>query len=217
VQLQRSDKCRRTPGSHYWPATIIFSVLLHLGVAAWWLNRSAQPLQMTGVQAVTVDLIALAPTVPEPAPQVAQPQPLPSVPEPLRDDEMAEKRRVVKKKLDEVKRQTSPVPVQEQPTAPVSTAEPQPAPVAVARYDADYLNNPPPGYPQQSRRLGEEGQVLIRVQVSADGKVLSVELKQSSGFERLDQAALKAVAKYRFTAIGHVSSVVVPVKFKLKN
>ena len=68
----------------------------------------------------------------------------------------------------------------------------------------------------ESRRLGEEGQVMVRAQVSADGKVLSVGLKQSSGFERLDEATLKAVAKYRFTSIGRVSFVIVPIKFNLK-
>ena len=171
---------------------------------------------MSGVQEVTVNLISPEPPALEP---VAAPvQPAPPEPELLNDDEMAEKHKIIKKKPPEMKPQPRTVQEQSPTPAPVAESKPAsaPAPVMTARYDADYLNNPAPGYPQLSRRLGEEGQVMVRAQVSADGKVLSVELKQSSGFERLDEAALKAVAKYRFTSIGHISFVVVPIKFNLK-
>lgn len=215
-EQQKTGKYRRVSGSGYVLAAVMVSGVLHAAAAAWWLYRPPQILEMSGVQEVTVSLISLEPPAPEPVAET--PPPPPPEPELLRDDEMAEKRKIVKKKPPEKKPQPRPEPVQEQPTTPTPAAEPKPAPapVAAARYDADYLNNPTPGYPQLSRRLGEEGQVLVRVQVSADGKVLSVELKKSSGFERLDEAALKAVAKYRFTSIGHPSSVVVPIKFNLK-
>lgn len=215
MRNRTSDKYSKVTGRGYVLTAVAVSVLLHVAAAAWWLYRPPQMLEIPGVQEVTVSLISLEPPVPEPAAEI--PPPPPPEPEPLRDDEMAEKHKIVKKKPPEKKLQPRPEPVQEPLPAPAPVAEsrPTPAPVA-ARYDADYLNNPAPSYPQLSRRLGEEGQVLVRVQVSADGKVLSVELKQSSGFERLDEAALKAVAKYRFTAIGHVSSVVVPIKFNLK-
>ncbi|HQQ75393.1 MAG TPA: TonB family protein [Pseudomonadales bacterium] len=203
-------------GRGYVFAAVMVSVLLHVAAIEWWRHRPTQVLEIPGVQEVTVSLISLEPPVPEPVAEI----PPPPLPEPalLRDDEMAEKHKIVRKKPPETKLQPRPQLVQEQQLpAPAPVAEPKPAPAPVAaRYDADYLNNPAPSYPQLSRRLGEEGQVLVRVQVSADGKVLSVELKQSSGFERLDEAALKAVAKYRFTAIGHISSVVVPIKFNLK-
>ena len=213
MQQKNSDKCRRVSKHGYVIAAVVISGLLHASAAAWWLSRQTQIVEMPGVQEVTVSLISPEPPAPEP---VAVPPPAPPEPELLRDDEMAEKRKIIKKKPPEKK--PPPQPVQEQPPTPAPPVEskPAPAPVAVARYDADYLNNPAPGYPQLSRRLGEEGQVMVRAQVSADGKVLSVELKQSSGFERLDEAALKAVAKYRFTSIGHVSFVVVPIKFNLK-
>lgn len=215
VQQKNSDKYRRASGSGYVLAAVMVSGLLHASAAAWWLFRPVQILQMPGVQEVTVSLISPEPPAPEP---VAVPSP-PAPPEPelLRDDEMAEKHKVIKKKPPEKKRSVELQPVKEQPTmVPAEAPKLAPAPVTVARYDADYLNNPAPAYPPLSRRLGEEGQVLVRVQVSADGSVLSVELKKSSGFERLDQAALKAVAKYRFTSIGQTSVVVVPIKFNLK-
>ena len=46
--------------------------------------------------------------------------------------------------------------------------------------------------------MGEEGTVLVRVLVTADGRAGEVELKRGSGYDRLDQAALRAVRKWRF-------------------
>ena len=63
---------------------------------------------------------------------------------------------------------------------------------------ADYLNNAKPPYPPLSRRLGEQGQVLVRVLIGADGVAQKAEVKQSSGFERLDQAALSAAMRWRY-------------------
>ncbi|WP_313952842.1 TonB family protein, partial [Accumulibacter sp.] len=80
--------------------------------------------------------------------------------------------------------------VEPQPAAGPADSPAVPAPVVVAaRFDVDYLRNPPPVYPESSRRLGEEGRVLLRIRVSAQGLPTSVEIKQSSGFRRLDEAA----------------------------
>lgn len=88
-----------------------------------------------------------------------------------------------------------------------------------ARFDADYLHNPAPTYPSQSRRLKEEGTVLLLVRVSADGAPAEIEVRQSSGFERLDEAALQAVRQWRFVPAKRGSqnvaaSVIVPIQFK---
>ena len=64
--------------------------------------------------------------------------------------------------------------------------------------NAAYLRNPKPAYPPMSRRLGETGRSVIRVLVGADGSAKSVRLQRSSGFDRLDQAALDAVRRWRF-------------------
>jgi periplasmic protein TonB len=63
---------------------------------------------------------------------------------------------------------------------------------------AQYLNNPKPSYPPTSKRLGEEGKVVIRVLISAEGVPSQAQIHKSSGFERLDQAALETVARWRF-------------------
>jgi protein TonB len=88
-------------------------------------------------------------------------------------------------------------------------------------FNAAYLNNPAPKYPSVSRRLGEQGLVLLRVQVTADGAAESVELQTGSGSNRLDQAALEAVKKWQFVPAkrGEQSvsaSVVVPIRFSLE-
>ena len=63
---------------------------------------------------------------------------------------------------------------------------------------ASYLNNPRPQYPPMSKRLGETGTVMLKVLVGADGTAKDVLIHKSSGFERLDVAALEAVRKWRF-------------------
>ena len=64
--------------------------------------------------------------------------------------------------------------------------------------DADYLKNPPPPYPRASRRLGEQGTVIVRVFINTQGTPERAEVRTSSGFARLDQAALDAVQRWRF-------------------
>jgi protein TonB len=60
------------------------------------------------------------------------------------------------------------------------------------------LHAPAPEYPRSSRRRGEEGDVVCRIAVAADGGVESVALERSSGFPLLDSAALRALAAWRF-------------------
>jgi protein TonB len=132
------------------------------------------------------------------------------------------------------------------PQAPVGVAEPQPAPPPIAApvtaaaapspapapppppavqlpsTNADYLQNPPPAYPPISRRLREQGKVLLHVQISAQGAALDAQVKRSSGYDRLDRAALDAVLKWRYVPgkRGGVPETMwfdVPVDFVLNN
>ncbi len=95
------------------------------------------------------------------------------------------------------------------PTAAPNTAAlatPSLAPVAATgapafslpSSEAHGLTNPKPAYPRQSRRLNEQGRVVIRVFVAADGSPQQGEIKTSSGFDRLDQEALRTVMRWRF-------------------
>jgi protein TonB len=105
----------------------------------------------------------------------------------------------------------------------VTTATPAatPVPVTSARFDADYLNNPAPSYPQLSRRMREEGKVVLRVVVAADGAPRHIEISQGSGSERLDKAARSAVERWRFVPARQgdraiEAAVLVPIIFKLE-
>lgn len=96
------------------------------------------------------------------------------------------------------------------------------APLSAARFDAAYLNNPRPNYPSLSRRLGEEGKVLLRVRVGTDGQPLTVKLEKSSEFARLDEAALQVVGHWRFIPARRgdeavETSVIVPIVFQLES
>ena len=57
----------------------------------------------------------------------------------------------------------------------------------------------PPAYPPLSRRLGEEGKTVLRVELDAQGAISAAQVTASSGFSRLDEAALAAVKTWRCT------------------
>ena len=65
-----------------------------------------------------------------------------------------------------------------------------------------------PAYPPQSRRAGEEGSVLVRILVDERGVPRDVQVAKSSGFPRLDQAAMEAVRKWRFVAATNGSQAI---------
>jgi len=69
--------------------------------------------------------------------------------------------------------------------------------------------------------MREEGQVLLRVLVTTDGRPGRIELNQSSGSGRLDKAAEAAVARWRFVAAKQGERaveawVIVPIVFKFE-
>lgn len=104
------------------------------------------------------------------------------------------------------------------PAASASVAEQH----SEASFNAAYLNNPEPVYPLASRRQGESGKVVLLVQVSPQGTVERLEVRQSCGYARLDQAALDAVRRWRFVParLGEraiAASVLVPLTFSLNS
>jgi protein TonB len=54
-----------------------------------------------------------------------------------------------------------------------------------------------PEYPAQSKRLGEEGTVVLLLLVMDDGRVGDAKVDKSSGFPRLDDAALRESRRWR--------------------
>ena len=87
-------------------------------------------------------------------------------------------------------------------------------------FNAEYLNNPSPYYPEKAKRRGVQGKVLLSVLVKSDGTPASVKISHSSGSNDLDEAALDAVKQWKFIPARSKgksveASVVVPVEFKI--
>jgi periplasmic protein TonB len=81
------------------------------------------------------------------------------------------------------------------PTAPPPPVA-QPAPVARTAPKSDPRRPlSQPEYPPSSRRAGEAGTVILEVYVLETGRVGEAKVKQSSGFPRLDEAAVREVKR----------------------
>jgi protein TonB len=107
------------------------------------------------------------------------------------------------------------------PSAPSEQASDSRQPLVLPNLNADYLNNPAPPYPEEARERGEQGKVLVRALINADGTVAELAMKRSSGFPGLDRSALETVKKWRFVparrgAAAVSAWVVVPISFSLE-
>jgi len=112
---------------------------------------------------------------------------------------------------------TSPAPA---PTVADNAGPATPPAFSPPHFNAAYLHNPAPVFPPMSRRLGEEGKVLLRVKVSSEGRPVAVDVEKGSNFERLDQAARDAVGRWRFVPARRgeqmvEGAVIVPIVFRL--
>ena len=99
----------------------------------------------------------------------------------------------------ELERKAEPPP---QPQPPTASAPAAPAP-SQARVAVDKPPTPRrrirPEYPKGARLRGEEGDVTMELDVSANGVVDGVRIVASCGFAELEQAAIQAVKRARFT------------------
>jgi protein TonB len=92
-----------------------------------------------------------------------------------------------------------PAPVQVAAAAPPPPAPVTTGPVRVSDLDAKAVTVIAPKYPIESRRKREQGTVILAVSVTPAGSVGEVRVAKSSGFERLDKAALDAVRRWRWS------------------
>ncbi len=193
-------------------------ILLH-ALALWLLVRMNVLSLPQSLQVLTVSLIQ--PVVeeikpqPRPEPDIIPPRPKPVRPRPAPTPPLPVLAAPATAAAD------TPVVVPEPVPAPVEPAPPAPAVVSQPRFDAAYLDNPKPPYPPLSRRMGEQGRVVLRVQVRADGSAAAVEIASSSGSPRLDEAARSTVQRWKFVparrgAEAVPATVQVPVVFTLK-
>ncbi len=184
-------------------------LMVHLSLIAAVVSQSSEP-QAKPIEKTIEGVIVPAPVAPQPE----KPKPKPVQPEPVKKP----KPKALKQKAAAKKAVAKPAPVKAAPLAEASpkalsapepvaqaannkavakTSEPEPQttpPVA----SANKALNKAPLYPTLSRRLKEQGTVYLQVLVLKNGKVGQLKLKQSSGFSRLDQAALNAVRGWTY-------------------
>lgn len=173
-------------------------VLLHLGLiwAAIHMIRSHGEARQTDV--LTTEIIQDVPPPPEEEP----PPPPPEV-----DIELAPMPDMVV--LPEIVFDTPPPPaaIQQvahvdtvpdvQPPAPAPTPAPEPKPPGVVKQPGLPKRLVKPDYPRRSRQLNEEGTTTMRVCINENGRVSEANVTQSSGSQRLDDAALTWVRGLR--------------------
>lgn len=84
------------------------------------------------------------------------------------------------------------------------------------------IYGPKPRYPFISRRLREQGTVLIKMCIGSQGFVEKLDVVQSSGFQNLDNSAISTLAQWKFAAVltPHSNKALdcyrMPVQFSLK-
>lgn len=203
----------------YGPA-LAGALLLHGAALAFLLLglKSHEHLATPPNQEVVVQLL--------PPPQLVQPVPIaPPKPRPLPPTPTPVMKPVPAPKEAPVLTTHAPVTPSPEAPAPVAPAKPAPPapppPVSAPRFDAAYLDNPKPVYPLMARRNGDQGKVLLRVHVTADGRADEVQVQTSSGVASLDSAARSSVQTWRFVPARQGTQaipawVLVPVVFKLE-
>ncbi|KNZ33396.1 MAG: hypothetical protein AD742_06885 [Methylibium sp. NZG] len=190
---------------------LVAAILVAHGAAGWGLMQVREVREAVALAApMFVNLIdppapvPPPPPAPPPPPPLAPPKPVlktPPPPAPLVTTAPTPAPSAFTAPPPEV----PPPPPEPAPPAPVAVVAPPPAPPApppapktIPASAVQYLEPPSPEYPRTSRRLGESGRVLLRVYIDEAGLPRQVLLAQSSGFARLDDAAVVAMKRARF-------------------
>lgn len=217
-------------------ASITATVLLHVILASlFMLGLMEHSITPPDAPPVLVEFMQSQPTPKTIEQPVAKPIPVPPRPQPVAAPAPSPQPQPSPSKVSaptEVA-QAAPVAPVSAPTAPTPPAPPAPPPTpapvvtAPSRTDvsipASYsASNQKPIYPNMSKRLGEQGTVVLRVLVKADGNAGEVEVKSSSSYPRLDQAAIDAVKTWRFNPAKIDGKAIdewyqVPIPFKLQS
>ena len=171
-------------------------------------HRHAPPLEVALITPPVPEPVSARPrparTEPRPTPRADAPRPTtaaatsPPAPAALTPARPIEEIRPAAISAQPAPADAPPAPRVIEPAAPPVREAPVPQRTG-PRVDASWSGNAPPPYPAMARRMGEEGEVRLDVQVGPDGQVLEVRLKKSSGSRLLDQTAIETVKKWRFS------------------
>jgi protein TonB len=176
-------------------------LIIHAGLFYFLWNQrlTPQPAQMV---ALFADLITLPPPVSVTEPQPAKPQPVkkPAAVKPKQERLVAKS--PVTPKQDDYTESPPAAPKEEQAQASAPAVAPpaqmQTGPVALSsELSVSCSKLTAPVYPAISRRMGEEGKSLLRVELDENGRIDTITIINSSGYQRLDDAALAAVKSWQ--------------------
>jgi len=172
--------------------------------------------------------LVFAPPAPSAEPTPEQQQPVPPQPEPVIDQAESVLHAlpppIVAQPAPPTPHAAKPRPARDvpapQPAVQEAAAATRAPAVTDARPVAGMESDRPPVYPETARRRGQQGRVVVRVEVSAEGRPVSVSVAQGSGFASLDDAAVSAVQKWSFIPATRGGAPVpavadVPVRFRL--
>ncbi len=138
--------------------------------------------------------------LPEPAPVKLQPAKQPVVKP--KQEQLAAKSPVPTEKKQAEPALEPPKPAEQvKESVPAPAATPKPASTAPVTLSSELAVScpklTPPEYPAISRRMGEEGKLILRVELDENGHIDNAKVLNSSGYERLDAAALSAVKNWQ--------------------
>lgn len=172
---------------------LLLIVLIHLGGITYAVMASPEPVEEKILAPSIQGVLVVAEKEPE---KQVIPKPKPQ-PKQKRKKHKHKQKPLPKAPPSERAPEPEPVPAEE-PVAEEKPVEPMPESVVPPSTDAYELKNPAPAYPAMSKKLKEEGIVLLKILVTKDGRVTEIEIKNSSGFKRLDDAAIKAIKRWKF-------------------
>lgn len=186
---------------------LMFVIAIHGGILYFLFKQQLIP-PSKQLATLMVNFIPSAKPKEEPKPETPSPPP----PKPKPERKPQPRQLVAKAPVVSPSEPVAPPPPPE--PEPESEPEPEPAPAVEASAPQQMAPGPvtlsselsvscpelnAPAYPALSKRLGEEGKLVLRVELDESGHVHVAQVVNSSGFKRLDEAALTAVKTWRCT------------------
>lgn len=180
---------------------LLFVLILH-GAALYglWSYRIIP----TPDEAVTLMVNLINPPPPEQPKPPKSEQPKPPKPRPVEPPPPEHPHLVVDAPVvrpDEPVAYAPPPPLPSPPAQPATVVVAPPLPPQPVMLSNDLSvscpERSPPDYPRLAKRMNEQGKVVLRVELGEDGRIANVAVKTSSGYQRLDDAALNAVKTWR--------------------
>ncbi|SEF69632.1 energy transducer TonB [Nitrosomonas ureae] len=187
---------------------LLFVLVVHAALFYFLWNQRLIP---TPDQAVTLFAELIAPSIPRAAPE-ALPEPVPVKLQPAKKPVVKPKQERLVAKAPVIPKQeyiesapepapvTAPAPEQMEKSGSLPDSAPAQMPTGPVTLTSELsVSCPklsPPTYPAISRRMGEEGKLVLRVELDESGRIDEAKILNSSGYERLDTAALTAVKNW---------------------